>query len=221
MTLPILYSFRRCPYAMRARMALAASGKRVALREIVLREKPEELLQASPKATVPVLQLPNGTVLDESLDIALWALAKNNPQGWLPSDGPERAKMLDFITRMDGPFKCHLDRTKYNIRYVVEGENAEAFEAHHRAEALAILRELEQRLEAATNLFGEQPSWADIATFPFIRQFANTDNHWWQAQDLPLLQAWLTRWVESPLFASVMEKYRPWKETGEEAVFPV
>jgi len=206
---------------MRARMALVASGERVALREVVLRDKPVEMLKASPKATVPVLQLPDGTVLEESLDIALWALARTDPQGWLPVNVNEREQILDFIARMDGPFKHHLDRAKYATRYASDDGDPVAFEAEHRAKALVILEELEQRLETTRNLFGEKPSWADIATFPFVRQFANSNTDWWQAQALPRLQNWLTRWVESPLFTSVMKKYRPWKETGEDIVFPV
>jgi len=164
--------------------------------------------------------LPNGTVFEESLDIAFWALAKNDPHGWLPVDAENRAEMMEFIANTDGPFKHHLDRTKYACRYIAEGEDAAVFEAHHRAEALAILREMEPRLATVSNFFGDKPGWADVATFPFIRQFANTDIDWWRAQDLPRLQAWLTRWIDGPLFASVMEKYRPWKETGEDIVFP-
>ncbi len=220
---PVLYSFRRCPYAMRARMALMASGEQVGLREIVLRDKPQEMVEASPKATVPVLVLADGTVLDQSLDIALWALGRKDPQGWLPADDDQRKAMLDFIDEMDGPFKHHLDRAKYSTRYVEDSEDAQAvaqFEAHHRQAALEILKSLERRLSQSAYLFGSQPSFADVSTFPFIRQFANSDRDWWAAQALPHLQNWLTTWLESPLFEAIMEKYRPWKETAKEIAFP-
>lgn len=220
MTLPILYSFRRCPYAIRARMALTAAQQKVALREVVLRDKPAEMMAISPKATVPVLHLPDGHVLEESLDIALWALARNDPHNWLPTDAGRKASTLAFITHMDGPFKYHLDRTKYAIRYATEDEDATAFAERHRAEALKILHTLEARLSATNNLLSDAESLADIAIFPFIRQFAHTDRAWWQAQELPRLQNWLTRWLSSSLFALVMVKYVPWKETGEDVLFP-
>ncbi|MEL6735001.1 MAG: glutathione S-transferase [Pseudomonadota bacterium] len=220
---PILYSFRRCPYAMRARMALASSGQTVALREIVLRDKPDEMIAASPKATVPVLVSPDGAVLEESIDIALWALAKNDPDGWLPDEPQGRTDMLTFISTMDGPFKHHLDRAKYATRYPEErndGETAEEFEARHRLAAIERLAPLDAQLAQSTHLFGDRPTLADIATFPFIRQFANSDRTFWEAQPLPKLQAWLDAWVTSDLFAGVMEKYEPWKVTGQDIPFP-
>lgn len=217
---PVLYSFRRCPYAMRARMALATAGQRVALREVVLRDKPAEMLDASPKGTVPVLVIGNGTVLEESLDIALWALGRSDPQDLLPADPKRREEMLAFIAWMDGPFKHHLDRTKYATRYAGAEEDSEAFAAHHRSEALSLLADLAERLERSANLFGDAPSLADIATFPFVRQFANTDAAWWQEHAPIRVRAWLARWVESPLFVSVMEKYQPWAQNGLDVPFP-
>lgn len=204
-------------------MALASSGQTVALREIVLRDKPDEMIAASPKATVPVLVSPEGSVLEESIDIALWALAKNDPDGWLPEQPEARADMLAFISTMDGAFKHHLDRAKYATRYPQEwneGETTEEFEARHRRAGVQQLAPLEAKLAQSAHLFGDRPTLADIATFPFIRQFANSDRSFWEAQPLPKLQTWLEGWVASELFADVMEKYEPWKVTGQEITFP-
>jgi len=220
---PVLYSFRRCPYAMRARMALAMSGQQVALREIILRDKPDEMIAASPKATVPVLVLPDGDILEESLDISLWALSQNDPEHWLPERTEDQTTILEFIAAMDGPFKHHLDRAKYATRYTdewLENEDATMFEQRHRKAAISELVPLEERLQESRFLFQQQPTLADIATFPFIRQFANSDRAFWEAQNLPNLKHWLTGWLESDLFAGVMEKYKPWKETGVDIAFP-
>ena len=195
----VLYSFRRCPYAMRARMALSVSGAQYEHREVVLRDKPPEMLEVSPKGTVPVLVMATGEVIEESLDIMRWALAQGDPEGWL-----ERRDEALLETN-DGPFKHHLDRYKYATRY----EDVDPEE--HRAAALAILRTLETRLEETAFLRGEKRGFADIAIFPFIRQFANADRGWFDAQDLPKLQAWLEGLVTSELFASVMAKHPQWK----------
>lgn len=215
-TLPILYSFRRCPYAMRARMALSASGQACELREVVLRGKPAEMIAASAKATVPVLVDTDGTVLEESLHIMLWALCRNDPQNWLTPGKGNRERMLDLIERIDGPFKHHLDRYKYANRYDVDTNRP----IDHRAEALGHLQELEQRLARHRYLFGERLSLADIAIAPFVRQFANTDAEWFAAQPVPRLQAWLTEFVGSELFLSCMTKYAPWENTGPGIIFP-
>ena len=199
---PILYSFRRCPYAMRARLALAASQTEVEHREILLRDKPAAMLEASAKGTVPVLVLPDGTVIDESLDVMLWALGRNDPDNWL-EHGEEA---LQLIARADGPFKHDLDRYKYGTsRY----EGADALQ--HRASGLTFLNDLNARLSESAQLFGESMSLADAAIFPFVRQFANTDRDWFDALELPCLQAWLARHLKSPLFASVMTKHNLWK----------
>lgn len=198
--LPVLYSFRRCPYAIRARMALWASRITVELREVKLAAKPPELCAASPKATVPVLVLADGTVIDESLDIMRWALGQNDPDGWLERDDP------DLIAANDGPFKHHLDRAKYPGRYPDEGT------ADHRAAALALLGPLEERLAGAPWLRGADVGLADIALFPFIRQFAAIDPAWFAAQAVPDLQAWLERLGKSGVFESVMGKFGPWQE---------
>ncbi|MEL7492089.1 MAG: glutathione S-transferase [Pseudomonadota bacterium] len=214
MTAPILYSFRRCPYAMRARMALAVSGRPVRLREILLRDKPDEMLAASAKGTVPVLQLEDGTVIDESLDVMRWALDHFDPEYWLPNDAATLEKMSALIAENDGPFKHHLDRYKYSTRY--EGAEKEA----HRAEGERFLRKLEARLQGSRFLFGEARSLADIAIFPFVRQFRIADPAWFDAQDWSRLREWLSALIDAPLFQDAMKKYDLWKETHKEFAFP-
>jgi len=200
--LPIVYSFRRCPYAMRARMALHIAAVGCEYREVVLRNKPPQLLQASPKGTVPVLVLPDASVIDESLEIMRWALAHNDPEGWLRPD--IRAATDELIASNDGPFKFHLDRYKYAQRY--EGAQADL----HREEGLKHLQALEARLAESANLFGPRASLADIAVFPFVRQFANADRAWFDAQALPKLQSWLQAHLNSQLFEQIMDKREPW-----------
>ena len=204
--LPILYSFRRCPYAMRARMALLASTTACELREVALADKPPELLETSPKGTVPVLALPGGTAIEESLDIMRWALGRSDPEQWLVGDDAE------LVARNDGPFKHHLDRYKYSTRHDTDP-------AEHREAGLVILRDLDARLEARDNLCGDARTLADIALFPFVRQFANTDRSWFDAQDLPRLRPWLERHLSSELFKAAMPKYAPWKAGDEPVLF--
>lgn len=236
---PILYSFRRCPYAMRARMAVAVSGTQVRLREILLRDKPDEMIAVSAKGTVPVL-VEGSHVIDESLDVMNWALAKHDPETWL-------ARKDDaLIAENDGPFKHHLDRYKYSTRY----EDADAEE--HRTTGFAFLQKLETRLaqhasilrdapilrpeggrsprlegrrigapqdEGSAYLHGSARGFTDIATFPFVRQFRIADKEWFDAAPIPNVQRWLKTLMESALFESVMEKYPLWKETDEEVQF--
>lgn len=203
---PVLYSFRRCPYAMRARMAIAMSGTKVTLREIVLRDKPDEMIAASPKGTVPVLINADG-VLDESLNVMRWALQKNDPENWLASlDDP-------LIADNDGPFKHHLDRYKYSTRY----EDADP--AEHREAGAAFLRSLDNRLAGAAFLTGASRSGADIAIFPFVRQFRIADEPWFDENAGAHVRRWLSALMQSNLFKSVMKKYPLWKETGEEFEF--
>ncbi|MEL7188313.1 MAG: glutathione S-transferase [Pseudomonadota bacterium] len=209
---PILYSFRRCPYAMRARMALWRASIAVELREVKLANKPPELIEASPKATVPVLLLDDGKVVDESIAVMRWALAQSDPDNWLSGDDAA------LIEQNDGPFKHHLDRYKYPTRYPDENEGDEtAFRLHHREQGLAILRTLDARLADTGQLSGERPTLADIALFPFIRQFANTDRAWFDALDLKHLQPWLAMHLDSDLFKSIMPKFAPW-QTGDDPI---
>lgn len=212
--LPILYSFRRCPYAMRARMALWIAGIMVELREVKLANKPPELAEASPKATVPVLVLPDGTVIDESLAIMRWALEQSDPESWLAGDDTA------LVTRNDGLFKRSLDRYKYPTRYPDEtGGDEETFRFDHRAHGLAFLEELNTRLADALHLCGPNPTLTDIALFPFVRQFANTDRDWFDAQGLPHLHLWLEAHLASDLFAAIMPKFAPWKAGDEPIAF--
>ncbi len=205
---PILYSFRRCPYAMRARLALASSGLAYELREVALRSKPPELLAASPKGTVPVLVLPDGEVIDASLDVMLWALRQHDPDGWLAGDVDG---MRRLIADNDGAFKQHLDRYKYPNRYADEHTgDAQAFAALHRAAGAAWLVSLQNRLLKKSWLFGDRASLADMAVLPFVRQFAHTDAAWFAAQSWPLLAAWLARFEASALYTGVMDKHMPW-----------
>lgn len=196
-TEPILYSFRRCPYAMRARLALLISETACEVREVKLSDKPAELLAASPKATVPVLVLPDGTVIDESIDIMRWALGRRDPERWL--DGDDAA----LIATNDGPFKYHLDRYKYPDRH---GADPVA----HRAQGLAMLEALEARLASQTYLCGAQRSLTDAAIMPFVRQFAAVDRDWFDAQPLPAVQRWLAAQLASELFARAMVTRAPW-----------
>ena len=206
MSAPVFWSFRRCPYAIRARLAIQSSGVGVELREILLREKPPAFLAASPSATVPCL-VTDQRVIDESLDIMAWALAQNDPEGWLdmPPDG------TDWIARCDGPFKLALDRVKYASRYPGQDRNA------HLATACAFLGDLDAQLDGW--LFA-RPTLADMAMLPFIRQFAFIDKHWFDAQPWPHLQGWLARFLDSEHFAAVMPKFPCWQEGQAGVSFP-
>ena len=213
--LPVLYSFRRCPYAMRARLALAVSGEPYELREVVLRDKPAELLAASPKGTVPVLVLPDGTVIDQSLGVMLWALRRNDPQGWLLPPRGSVDEMLALVAGNDGDFKRHLDRYKYPNRYPDEATgDVQAFAQQHQSQGAAWLAKLDGMLEAGGWLFGAHASLADMALLPFVRQFAHTDAAWFAAQAWPRLQAWLAEFEASALYAGVMGKHAPWHEAN-------
>jgi glutathione S-transferase len=203
---PILYSFRRCLYAMRARLALVTSGVEVGLREVRLRDKPAAFLDASPSATVPCLVTGDG-VIDESLDIMVWALRQNDPEGWLdmPNEGWE------WIARCDGPFKSALDRSKYTTRY------PEADPDRERDKAAAFLRDIEAQLDG--HLFGS-PTLADVAILPFVRQFAYIDRNWFDAQDWSSMIHWLDAFLASPEFEAIMPKVAPWRAGEVEPTFP-
>ena len=218
--LPILYSFRRCPYAMRARLAIHASSAQVELREIVLRNKPAEMIEASPKATVPVLIDLDGRVIDESFDIMNWALDQNDPGAWLTPETGDMDETGALIQQIEGPFKGHLDRYKYANRYTHENGNDGVDPVAERDAAMEILGEFEERLGSSPYLFGNRSSLADMATAPFIRQFANTDRSWFDAQKRPNLQRWLTEFLNSKIFLAIMQKYPPWKSGTKGVPFP-
>ena len=209
---PVLYSFRRCPYAMRARMGLVAAGIEVELREVVLRDKPAEMIEASPKGTVPVLILPGQQVLEESLDIISWALAQSDDESLLAIE-PEAQRTL--VETMDADFKPHLDRYKYLNRYPDEPKG------DHRAIGLAwIETHLLPRLDKADNLFADQASFADIATFPFIRQFAHVDRDWFYSAAPKSVCDWLKRHLSSERFLQIMRKYPKWETGAPGVTFP-
>lgn len=195
-----LYSFRRCPYAMRARMALRYSGVAVNIVEVSLKAKPAEMLALSSKGTVPVLSV-DGQVIDESLAIMHWALAQNDPQDWLLKDDPAgRAQIAVLIEENDQVFKVHLNHYKYAERYP---EQPMEF---YRAEGEVFLRQLEGLLEGRDYLLADHPSLADVALMPFIRQFAHVDREWFDQTRYVRLQAWMKRFLESDLFTSIMKK---------------
>jgi glutathione S-transferase len=197
--LPVLYTFRRCPYAIRARMALRYAGIAVEQREVALRDKPAALLAISPKATVPVLQLGDGTVMQESLDIMAWALERADPEGWLDAGDADQA--MQWIQLNDEAFKPLLDRYKYADRY------PELSRSEHRERALkGFVDPLDCKLREDDYLLGARISWADVAIFPFVRQFAMVDKDWFDTAPLHGIQAWLAGWLSSALFASVMVK---------------
>lgn len=207
---------------MRARLALAASGQCVELREIVLRNKPEHMLQISPKGTVPVLLLASGDVVDESLDIMYWALQQSDPQQLLPSTDELLQQTVVLIAANDEVFKRHLDRYKYPPRYTEEhqGLTPEQFAAKHRDQAAQILLALDARLAEHAYLLGDQISLADIAIAPFIRQYAHTNLDWFLQQSWPYLLDWLQRFLDSDRFNQIMHKYTPWQPGDDPTYFP-
>ena len=194
MTAHVLYSFRRCPYAMRARMALRYSGVPLTTVEVSLKAKPAEMLALSPKGTVPVLVCADGRVIDQSLDIMRWALARNDPDNWL---GPDSTALIE---ENDQVFKANLDRYKYAIRYPEQPME------HYRAQGEQFLQHLEDLLGHAPYLAGDMLSLADVALAPFVRQFAHVDREWFEQAPYPHLRVWLERILTSALFTSVMAK---------------
>ena len=209
--LPVLYSFRRCPYAIRARLALKSAGISVVLREVALRDKPAALLELSPKATVPVLRLPDGQVLEQSLDIMHWALAASDPQDWRRAD--EREAVLALTTLNDGPFKQALDRYKYAPRHPERPAQA------WRDDAVALmLAPLNARLAAHRFLLRDTPSLADMALLPFVRQFAAVDAAWFDDAPLAPLRTWLRALTGSPLFESVMVRHPTWRAGDDDVL---
>ncbi|MEP3278455.1 MAG: glutathione S-transferase [Stappiaceae bacterium] len=211
---PILYSFRRCPYAIRARLALHVSELVCELREIILRNKPAHMLEISPKGTVPVLQLPEGPVLEESLDIMLWALGQNDPERWLMPETGTPDQMHTLIDQCEFPFKNHLDHYKYANRF----EGADPLE--HRQKGVEFLAELDARLALSENLFGNRECLADHAIYPFVRQFANTDRQWFDAFPLPNLKAWLQGHTTSERFQAAFLKWPVWVDGDAVTHFP-
>ena len=209
--LPILYSFRRCPYAMRARMAIHASGQKCELREVLLRDKPPSMIEYSLKGTVPVLILQDGNVIDESLDVIDWALNLNDPDNWQRSKDNEKTKELIKIN--DGEFKHHLDRYKYSKRY--DNEDPE----FHRKKCLKFIELINNELNNSEYIFDDNISYADIVLLPFIRQFRIVDMEWFDSLPYDNLKKWLSSFLDSSLLHSIMKKYDLWKEGDKSIVF--
>ncbi|MBL4638704.1 MAG: glutathione S-transferase [Proteobacteria bacterium] len=213
--LPVLYSFRRCPYAMRARLAIANSHIAVELREIVLRNKPKQLTDISPKATVPVLLTADDAVIDESLDIMRWGLDQHDPDNWYNALTQSQQQLsLQLIANNDSEFKYYLDRYKYADRY------PEYTQDYYRQQAEKTLAMLEQQLQHNGCLICSHLTLADMAILPFIRQFAFADKAWFDQSPYPLLQAWLAEFVDSELFQNIMLKYPAWQTGDELTTFP-
>lgn len=210
--IPVLYSFRRCPYAIRARMSLYYATIRVELREVFLRDKPESLLAASPKATVPVMVFPDGAVLDQSLEIMRWALACSDPDHWWRDDLAEESEAL--IEENDFSFKTHLDHYKYWDRF------PQKTQSHYRNQAEEYLRQLELKLALQRYLLADEMTLADVAIFPFVRQFAFVDKTWFDQAPYPKLQGWLQSLLDSLLFQGVMGKFATWREGSTPRLFP-
>ncbi|MBE0441747.1 MULTISPECIES: glutathione S-transferase [unclassified Psychrobacter] len=212
-SLPCLYSFRRCPYAMRARLGLLFAELPVALREITLKNKPEQMLAISPKGTVPVLQLLDGSVIEESAEIMMWALEQNDPQKLLDASVLSQANAL--IARNDNEFKQWLDRYKYADRH------PEMTQTEYRQQGEVFLQDLEALLIENDYLIGDSITVADIGVMPFVRQFAHVDREVFYDLPYPKLQRWLQDWLEHPVFIQAMTKFQPWQEGDEIVVFSV
>lgn len=215
-SLPRLYSFRRCPYAIRARLGLLFAELKVELREVVLKNKPAQMLAISPKGTVPVLQLADAEsserlVIEESREIVEWALRQNDLQGLLSTD---LVAANTLINQNDNEFKHWLDRYKYADRH------PELTQSEYRQQGEVFLQVLEQLLAKNKYLLGSNISIADIGIMPFVRQFAHVDQEVFYSLPYPNLQQWLRDWLEHPVFQHVMIKFQPWQEGHEIVVFP-
>ena len=209
---PCLYSFRRCPYAMRARLGILFAELQVELREITLKNKPPQMLAISPKGTVPVLQLLDGTVIEESREIMIWALAQQDPQELLHDAALHEANVL--IDKNDNEFKHWLDRYKYADRHL------EMTQTEYRQKCEEFLQLLEELLTKNPYLLGKGITLADIGIMPFVRQFAHVNRDVFYNLPYPNLQRWLQDWLQHPLFLQAMTKFQPWQEKDDVVVFP-
>ncbi|KGJ92459.1 glutathione S-transferase [Thalassotalea sp. ND16A] len=210
MTLPVLYSLRNCPFAMRARLAIYKSKQPIELRDVVLNNKPQQMLTASPKGTVPILVLASEQVIDESLEVMLWALNESDPDDLLHSGC---AEILTLIEQFDEPFKTCLEQYKCAKRY----HESNLTECRQACEVY--IKDLEQRLTEHAYIIDEKESLADIALLPFIRQFAKIERQWYLQSPYPNVKRWLNRYLQSPMFTKVMAKYPLWSEHSEMIVF--
>ena len=206
-----LYSFRRCPYAMRARLGILFAELQVELREITLKNKPPQMLAISPKGTVPILQLLNGVVIEESREIMIWALEQQDLQGLLDEEALQQANAL--IDKNDNEFKHWLDRYKYADRHL------EMTQTEYRQKGEIFLQVLEELLTTNPYLLGKTVTIADIGIMPFVRQFAHVDRDVFNSLPYPNLQRWLTYWLQYPLFLQAMTKFQPWQEGDDMVIF--
>jgi glutathione S-transferase len=213
-TLPIIYSLRNCPYAMRARIAIFKSKQIVLLRDLVLSNKPAEMIAVSPKGTVPVLVLANGTVIEESLEVMLWALQQTDPDDLLHGHKEGAlAAMLSLIHEFDNDFKTSLEAYKCAKRY--QEDNV----AQCRVVCQQYIEQLEQRLTEHTFLMSDRESLADIALVPFIRQFARVERQWYLQSPYPMVRRWLNSYLQSPVFTKVMAKHPLWLDNQQDILF--
>ncbi len=212
--LPILYSLRRCPYAMRGRMGIALSQQKVLLREIVTKDKPSELLASSPKGTVPVLVLPDGQIIEQSLDVMNWALQQNDPQDLLRSSNPTLSQQVhQLIKTNDEDFIGHLEKYRASVRY----RNIDVEQRRQACEAF--ISQLEALLTDQPYFFGETPSLADFAVMPFVSQFVRVEKKWFVQSEYQNVGRWLRAHLESKLYTQVMKQYPLWNETKQYCVF--
>jgi glutathione S-transferase len=212
--LPVLYSLRNCPYAMRARIAIFKAQQIVILRDIVLSNKPQEMITASPKATVPVLVLANGSVIEESLAVMLWALNETDPDDLLQSQHEQNlTAMLKLIECFDDEFKTCLEQYKCAKRY----QEKNIIECRERCELF--IKVLEERLTINSFLMSNKESLADIAILPYIRQFARIERQWYLQSPYPKVRLWLNNYLQSPMFTKVMAKYPLWLDNHEVVLF--
>lgn len=201
---PVLYSFRRCPYAMRARMALHSAQIKLEHREVLLKNKPPAMLAASAKGTVPVLVLGDGSVIDESWDVIQWALKQNDPENWLGTDQCFLVPTQLLVEECDGEFKQALDRYKYADRHPQTPE-------FYREQGTPFLIKLNDILKSQSHLLDQRCTVADIAVMPFIRQFSHVDSDWFAHCGLSHLHKWLEDLLQSDLFTKIMQKHPPWE----------
>jgi glutathione S-transferase len=214
MSIPVLYSLQHCPFAMRARMGLLMSKQDVMLRAIVTKDKPREMLKISPKGTVPILIFEDETLIDESLDIMIWALKKNDPKDLLYKDQPQTySRMLDLINTCDTEFRKNLSAYKHGSRYHLPAE------VEQRSACELFIKELESHLQQNDYLFGNKISMADLAVLPNARQFVNVDRKWFRQTDYPNFTKWIANLMQSLLFTKAMRKYPLWNESHKEFLF--
>lgn len=212
--LPILYSLRNCPYAMRARLAIYASGQQVQLCDIVLSNKPDEMLKVSPKGTVPVLVTTDNQVIDESLAIMQWAFLQTDPEGYTNKAVPNALdEMLAVIAIFDNEFKGHLERYRCSKRY------HEPSLPEDRQQCERYLADLESRLSLHQYLMSDKPSLTDLALMPFMRQFAQVERQWYLQSPYPKLRQWLNHFLQSRMFSKVMVQNSMWLDTKQRLIF--